>query len=282
MRIDSHQHFWDYGANSADYVWMSDEYSQLRQNFGPAELQPLLEKYKFNGTVAVQARELDIENDYLLNLASNHPFILGVVGWLDLCDPEVETRIEPYAENPLLKGLRMLIHDRADPEFAVSPAHLNGIGLLDRFNLSYDLLLRPEHLDPSIRLVDLFPHQRFVLDHIAKPNIAAGEWEPWASGISRLAQRENVYSKLSSIITQSNWTEWSPAQLAPYLDHVFQCFGAERLMIGSDWPVSILATEYGATMNLVMDWCDQLSVDEKSAILGETCAKFYQLEPCGG
>lgn len=261
---------------------MTDEYRQLRQNFEPSDLQRQLDQCGFDGTVAVQARELEIENEYLLNLASKHPFILGVVGWLDLCDPDIESRIEFYSDNPLLKGLRMLIHDRADLEFAVSPAHVNGIGLLDRFNLSYDLLLRPEHLEPATRLVDLFPNQRFVVDHIAKPDIAAGDWEPWASGISSFAERQNVYCKLSSIITQCDWAEWSTAQLTPYLDHVFQCFSSERLMIGSDWPVSTLAADYGTTVCQVMDWSDRLSVGEKSAILGETCAKFYQLKLQGG
>lgn len=282
MRIDAHQHFWDFEANAMDYVWMTDEYSSLRQNFGPVDLKPLLEIHGFQGTVAVQARELDDENDYLLALAATYPFILGVVGWLDLCHPDVESLIELYAENPRLKGLRMLLHDRTDPGFAVSPDHVRGVGLLERYNLSYDLLIKPQHLEPARRLVDLFPNQRFVVDHIAKPNIAAGSFEPWARDIAELARRGNVCCKLSSMITQSNWSGRSVAQFAPYLEHALDIFGPARLMIGSDWPVCTVAADYGKTMNLVTTWASRLSEDEQDAILGNTCARFYDLGPTHG
>lgn len=282
MRIDAHQHFWDYAAHPHDYAWMSEQYASLRRRFGPEDLAPLLGSLAIAGTVAVQARETVIETDYLLGLADRHDFILGVVGWLDLCDPRIEADIEAYAQHDKLKGLRMLIHDRADTEFACSPAHVRGVGFLARHGLAYDLLLKPQHLRAATELVDRLPQQAFVVDHIAKPDIAAGAFEPWSSDIERLAQRPNVFCKLSSLITQADWQHWQPGDFKRYLDHVLAVFGPSRLMMGSDWPVSTVVSDYATTMSLVLDWMSPLSVDEQAAICGQTCAAFYRLRRPSG
>lgn len=254
QRIDAHQHFWDYAAHPDQYVWMTDDLSVLRRNFGPADLKPLLDDQGMQGTVAVQAREMAEETDYLLALAADHPFVLGVVGRLDLCDPDIEPAVARVAQNPRLKGLRMLIHDRPDPNFAASPAHLRGVGLLARHDLSYDLLLKPHNIPSALALVDAVPDQSFVLDHIAKPDIAQGRFEPWATDIRQLARRPNVTCKLSSLITQANWSAWRPSDFTRYLDHVLACFGPNRLMIGSDWPVCTLAAGYAQTLGIVREW----------------------------
>ena len=279
MKIDSHQHFWNFTVHAEDYVWMSDEYGVLRRDFLPDDLAPILTEIGFDGTVAVQARELVAETDFLLELADRTPWILGVVGWIDLCAPDAEPLVERYAAQPKLKGLRLLIHDRPDPEFAVSPDHVRGIGWLARYSLTYDLLLKPPHLRPATRLVDQFPNQKFVVDHIAKPDIASGGLSPWAEDLRDLARRPNVFCKVSGLVTTADWATWTPAQFAPYLDVVLEAFGPSRLMIGSDWPVCTCAASYQRTMQTTMDWAACLSADEQAELLGGTCANFYGLKP---
>ncbi|MDH4442459.1 MAG: amidohydrolase family protein [Rhizobium sp.] len=278
MRIDAHQHFWNYSDHPRDYVWMTDEYASLRRNFGPSDLKPILDENGFSGSVVVQARELSSETAHLLKLAAEHSFILGVVGWLDLCNSKVEAQIASFANDRKLRGLRMLIHDRPDPDFAMSSEHVEGVSLLERYGLTYDLLLKPPHILSATRLVARLPNQLFVVDHIAKPDIASGLFEPWGRELAILAKHDNVYCKLSSLVTQAVWERWSPAEITPYLDHVLEVFGAERLMIGSDWPVSTVAADYRTTVNVVLEWTGRLSASEQAAILGGTCRRFYGLE----
>lgn len=277
LRIDAHQHFWDYAAHPGHYVWMTHELDTLRRNFGPADLKPMLDSQGIDGSIAVQAREISGETSYLLALAKDNPMIRGVVGWLDLCDPAIEPAIEQAAQNPCLRGLRMLIHDQPDPDFAASPAHMRGVACLARYGLAYDLLLKPQHIKPAITLVDALPEQTFVLDHIAKPDIAHNVFEPWASDIARLAERQNVSCKLSSLVTQANWANWRSADYARYLDHVLARFGADRLMIGSDWPVCTLAADHSQTLGVVRDWASKLSQSEQDSILGMAAQRIYRL-----
>jgi L-fuconolactonase len=277
MRLDSHQHFWNYSRDAADYVWMTDELAPLKRNFEPEDLQPLLQEAGFDGAVTVQARETVSETEYLLGLAAAHPIVRGVVGWVDLCDPMVERDIERFSDNPTLKGFRMLIHDRADPDFADSEPHRRGVSMLKRYGLTYDLLLRPPHIASATRLVDALPEQPFVVDHIAKPLIAKGEFSPWHEDLTALSRRPNVLCKLSGLVTEADWDNWTPDQIRPYLDVVLDLFGPERLMIGSDWPVCTVAAEYGEVMSLVVDWTDRLSADERDAVLGGNCARFYNI-----
>ncbi|MGL4398462.1 MAG: amidohydrolase family protein [Luteolibacter sp.] len=279
MKIDSHQHFWNYTAHAEDYVWMSEEYGALRRDFLPGDLAPILTEMGFDGTVAVQAREMLAETDFLLDLAGRTPWMLGVVGWIDLCAADAEPLIERYAAHPMLKGLRLLIHDRPDPEFAVSPEHLRGIGWLERNGLTYDLLLKPPHLRPATRLVDQFPDQKFVVDHLAKPDISRSGFSPWAEDLHELARRPHVFCKVSGMVTEADWATWTPAKLAPYLDVALEAFGPARLMIGSDWPVCTCAASYQRTMQATIDWTASLSTSEQAAILGGNCARFYDLEP---
>ncbi len=278
MRIDAHQHFWDYEAHPADYVWMRGEYGALRRGFLPADLAPLLRATGVDGTVAVQARELVGETDWLLELADATPWILGVVGWVDICAPDAEPVIARYAAHPKLKGLRMLIHDRPDVEFAVSPAHVRGLGWLARHGLSYDLLLRPEHLGPATRLVDRLPDQPFVIDHLAKPDIAGGVLSPWREDIREIARRPNVFCKVSALVTTADWATWSSFQFAPYLDVLLEAFGPERLMVGSDWPVCTCAASYQRTLAVALEWARQLGAAEADAVLAGTCARYYGLD----
>nr|WP_306264880.1 amidohydrolase family protein [Pararhizobium sp. IMCC3301] len=277
MRLDAHQHFWNYTENADDFVWMTDDLGVLQQNFLPADLAPLLAAANMDGCIAVQAREVQAETDYLLDLAASNPVIKGVVGWVDLCAPDVEAHIEPYTDTPALKGFRMLIHDREDADFADSAEHARGVASLAKFGLSYDLLLRTIHLPSAIRLVDSLPDQPFVVDHIAKPKMDGSDWKAWQFGMQEIAKRPNVLCKLSGLVTEADWSAWQAASFTPYLDTVLEAFGPERLMIGSDWPVCTLAADYQTTLDIVSTWAGRLSATEQAAIMGGTCAKFYSV-----
>lgn len=277
LRIDAHQHFWDYSKHAADYVWMGANDGVLKRNFMPADLVPLLDQAGLHGSIAVQARELPEETRFLLDLAADHSRILGVVGWLDLCAPDIESTIEVHATDKKLRGLRMLIHDRADPNFADSPAHLRGVSLLDRHGLTYDLLLRPEHLAAATRLVDALPQQRFVIDHIAKPRISERPDPGWTKAIREIAGRSNVWCKISGLSTLQKSDLLSATSLHCTLNSVLDVFGARRCMVGSDWPVCLLGASYADTAAITLDWASTLSTDERDALFGQTCVDFYKL-----
>ncbi|MFW6293545.1 MAG: amidohydrolase family protein [Spirochaetota bacterium] len=276
MRVDAHQHFWHY--NDSDYVWMTGELGRLARHFGPEDLRPLLDAAGIDATIAVQARQMLEENDYLLDIADRHDWVLGVVGWVDFESDDVDAQLDRYAAHPKFRGVRELIHDMPDDEYATSDAHLAGVARLAPRGLSYDLLLRPQHIGPAMRLVDRLPDQPFVVDHIAKPRIAAGELHPWAQEIGELARRANVCCKLSGMVTEADWDSWGPADLRPYIDVCLEAFGPDRLMLGSDWPVCTCAGDYERVVSVVIDYVSNLSPDEQEAILGGTCLRFYGLE----
>jgi len=274
VRVDAHQHFWRYNRN--DYVWMTGELTRLARDFGPRDLLPLLQGLSFQGTIAVQARQMLAENDYLLGLADQHEWMLGVVGWVDFSSADVDRQLEQYAAHPKFRGVRELIHDMPDDDYAVSLDHASGVRRLEALGLAYDLLLKPRHIPAAIRLVDSLPRQRFVVDHIAKPEIAAGRMEPWKGRIMDLARRPNVWCKLSGMATEADWRTWKPEQLWPYLDVCLEVFGPKRLMIGSDWPVCTCAGPYSTVMSAVIEYVGKLSSSEQQAILGDTCLAFYR------
>ena len=277
MRIDAHQHFWNYTANPNDFAWMTDDLFALQNNFLPQDLEPLISQAGYEGTIAVQAREMEVETDFLLELANNNSIIKGVVGWVDLCSTDVKQSLERYADDSLLKGFRMIIHDHADLDFANSEAHARGIGYLEQYGWTYDLLLKTIHLPSAIQLVDRYPTQKFVVDHIAKPANDKSDWDVWLTGIRAIAERTNVFCKLSGLVTEGDWQNWNPTDFTPFLEEVLKAFSIERLMIGSDWPVCTLAADYGSAMNIVVSWAGQFNIDEREALFGRTCARFYDV-----
>lgn len=279
MKIDAHQHFWKY--NREEYPWMGSDKKAIASDHMPSDLKPELDSAGFHGTVAVQARQLRKETDFLLELANRYSWIRGVVGWLDLAAPDLQYQLEVYRQYPALKGLRELIHDMADPRYAESDDHVRGVALLQRYGLRYDLLLRTAHIEPAIALVDRLPGQLFVIDHIAKPDIAAGEFEEWRVRIQEIARRPTVYCKLSGMVTEARWDSWSAADFHRYMDVCLEAFGASRLMIGSDWPVCTLAGSYGGVMQVVEGYVERLSEAEQAAILGGTAVRFYGLGGTG-
>jgi len=276
MQIDCHQHFWRYDPDQ--YGWMTDAMAALCRDYLPADLTPHLDALGFDGSIAVQARQMIEETDWLLRLAEAESRILGVVGWFDLCSQSLPDQLERYRAHPKLVGARHVVHDEPDDRFMLRPEFRRGIAMLADAELAYDLLLRPRHLKLALELVDEFEDQLFVLDHIAKPEIRDHVVSGWSEDVARLAERPNVFCKLSGLVTEADWTNWQPSDFRPYLDVVLGAFGAERLMIGSDWPVCTLAADYGAAMRLVIEYVGALSADERAGILGDNCARFYGVQ----
>ncbi len=276
MKIDSHQHFWNY--NPDDYGWISDDMEILRKDYLPDRLKTELSSAGFDGSVAVQARQSLEETQWLLNLADKHNFIKGVVGWVDLCSPDVEKQLMHFSANPKLVGVRHVIHDEQDVNFMLRKSFLNGIAFLKKFGLTYDILIFPEHLPNTIQLVSRFPEQIFILDHIAKPPVKDKKTSPWKEDIEKLARFGNVCCKLSGMVTEANVKNWKQEEFIPYLNIVFDAFGTDRLMIGSDWPVCTLGGSYGQILQVVLDYISNFPEQDKKKILGENAIKAYKLK----
>jgi L-fuconolactonase len=256
---------------------MTDEMASIRRDFLPADLKPLLDGLGFDGCVAVQARQNLEETRWLLELAGRHDFIRGVVGWVDLRSPQLASQLGEFAGKEKLVGVRHIVQDEPDDDFIRREDFRRGIAELEEFDLAYDVLIYPRQLGAAIRLVEEFPNQRFVLDHIAKPAIANGKMEPWQTGLRPLAQAPNLYCKLSGMVTEARWNGWHVADFHPYLDAVFEAFGPGRLMIGSDWPVCTLSASYESAMGIVCDYIQQFPAADQEGILGGNCARFYRL-----
>ena len=276
MKIDSHQHFWIY--NPSEYGWISDEMEILKKDYLPEQLQKELFSAGFDGSITVQARQILEETKWILGLAEQNSFIKGVVGWVDLCSPEVEEQLVQFSEHPKLVGLRHVVHDEPDDNFILRKDFLNGISHLKKFGLTYDILIFPRHLPNTIQFVSQFPEQLFVLDHIAKPLIKDKKVSPWREGIEKLAGYKNVYCKLSGMVTEADVKNWKQEDLIPYLDIVFDAFDTDRLIIGSDWPVCRVAGLYKQVLKVVLDYIETYSDEDKNKILGENALRVYRLK----
>jgi L-fuconolactonase len=277
MRIDAHQHLWAY--NAAEYGWIDDSMAAIRRDFLPKDLRVELSQNDFQGSVAVQARQTMEETRWLLELADRSPNILGVVGWVDLCSQEAHAQLTSVARNPKLVGIRHIVQAEPDDRFLLRQDFLRGVGMLEEFDLAYDILIYTRHLPVAAEFVERFPGQRFVLDHLAKPPIKAGEIDFWAAGIRRLASFPNVFCKLSGLVTEADWQRWTPEQIDPYLDVAFEAFGPSRLMVGSDWPVCLVAATYGRAMEVVRDYVRRHCPEASEAVLGGNAQRFYRLKP---
>jgi L-fuconolactonase len=274
--IDAHHHFWQ--LSKYDYVWMSPDLGALYRDFGPEDLRPLLKNQDIDRTVLVQTISSDDETSWFLELADQYEFIAGVVGWVDLTDPQVGKRLDELKDSPKFVGIRHQVHDEPDPDWLIRDDVQRGLSELARRSIPYDLLIRPQHLSVSRRVVEEFPELRFVVDHIAKPAIASRGWDDWATGIAALAVYPNVACKLSGMITEADWERCQPADLAPYIRHVIEQFGTDRVMFGSDWPVCLLADTYDKVVEGLTANLDQLSNHERQAVFGKTAAAWYGLK----
>jgi L-fuconolactonase len=272
MKIDSHQHFWAYDA--AQYPWIPPG-SPLHRDWLPADLAPLLAQAGLDGCVAVQARQSLEESRWLLSLADHAPIIKGVVGWVDLQSEKVAEELSQFAPHAKLCGVRHVVQDEPDDDFMLRPNFLRGIRQLQQFDLTYDILIYPKQLPAAIELVQRFPEQPFVLDHIAKPFIKTGVLSPWSEQIRELARLSNVSCKVSGMITEADHAQWKADDFKPYLDVVFEAFGEDRLMYGSDWPVCLFAGDYPRMFALIEDYTRQLCTAARDKFYGGNAARFY-------
>ncbi|QEG36684.1 amidohydrolase family protein [Bythopirellula goksoeyrii] len=275
MRIDAHQHYWRYDA--IEYDWIDDSMQRIRRDFLPKDLQPQIQAAGIEGVISVQARQSLTETKWLLQLADENEFIRGVVGWVPLVTPIVGETLQQLATNPKLRAVRHVVQDEPDDDFILRDDFNQGIGLLQQFDLAYDILIFERQLTQTIAFVDRHPNQVFILDHIAKPRIGANLIEPWRRNITNLAKRQNVYCKLSGMVTEGHFADWSSAQLRPYWEVVLQAFGPSRLMFGSDWPVCLVACDYVRWFETVVTFAAQLSEAEQQSLFGATAVEAYSL-----
>jgi L-fuconolactonase len=279
MRVDSHQHFWRY--TTAEYGWIDDSMAALRRDFLPADALREMAGAGVDACVAVQARQTLEETRWLLELADANPFVAGVVGWIDLQAGDAEEQLARFATHSKLVGVRHIVQSEPDDLFMLRPAFCRGISLLNDRDLTYDILIYPKHLPVAAELVARFPRQRFVLDHLAKPDIRGGDSREWEKGIRELAKSPQVFCKLSGLITEADWTRWTPAEIRPYLDVAFDCFGAHRLLAGSDWPVCTLAADYARTIALLDDYMGERPIEERDAVMGGNAMRLWRLKTVG-
>lgn len=273
MRIDAHQHFWQY--DPARDRWITDDMAALKKNFLPQHLLPELIRHKLTGCISVQADPSEAETLFLLDLSGRHEAIHGVVGWVDLCADNIAERLESFAKDPKLCGFRHIVQSEPDDRFMLRPSFLRGIERLKDFGFTYDILIYPRQLSAAIELVSRHPEQPFVLDHIAKPAIKEKKYLPWAYDLRSLARNRNVYCKVSGLVTEADWQSWRSQDFKPYLDLVFEIFGVDRIMFGSDWPVCLLAANYGEVHQIVEDYTRDLSAGDRDKIFGLNAAHFY-------
>jgi L-fuconolactonase len=276
MRIDAHQHFWHY--DSQRDAWITPEMAAIRRDFGPADLQPLLAQHGFDGCVAVQASQSESETEWLLAHAAAHPFIKGVVGWVDLQAPDIAERLASLRQFELLKGFRHMLQGEADRALLLTPAFRRGIAALGPLGYTYDLLILPDQLDYARQLATDFPEQPFILDHLAKPPIKTQEIGDWARDVRALAALGNTWCKVSGLVTAADWQAWQPQDFRPYLDVVFEAFGTERVVFGSDWPVCNVAGGYRAVVGLAHAYLAAFSAAEQAGFWGGNAARFYSLQ----
>jgi len=275
MVIDSHQHFWIF--DPVRDSWITPEMNTIQRDFLPADLKPMLDENGIDGCVAVQADQSDAETEFLLHLAEANDFIKGVVGWIDLRGAGLYDRLEKYSQFEQLKGFRHVV--QSEPAgFLLQPDFIKGVAQLAAFDFTYDILVYPTQLADAYIFAKQLPSVRFVLDHIAKPYIKKEEIEPWATDIRKLAELPNVSCKVSGMVTEADWYTWKKSDFRPYLDVVFDSFGSDRLLFGSDWPVCLVAAQYGKMKSLVTDYIAAFTETEQGKIMGKNAEAFYKLE----
>ena len=274
IRIDSHQHFWKY--NPTRDAWITDQMKVIQRDFLPHDLAPILKENILDGCVTVQADQSETETQFLLELAAKNDFVKGVVGWVDLRSDELHKRLEFYSDFKKLKGFRHIV--QAEPVGFMRGAEFSkGIGALRQYNFTYDILIYPHQIQDAIWLVSHHPDQKFVVDHLAKPNIREKEFNSWSAQMKELASHTNVYCKLSGMVTEANWDKWTNEDFKPYLDFIINHFGTNRIMYGSDWPVCLLAAYYHKQLNILEEFLLTFSSSEIDKIMGENAIRFYNL-----
>ena len=275
MIIDSHQHFWKY--DPVKHSWINEDMSVLQRDFLPEDFESVYQNNGVQGSIAVQADQSEEETLFLLDQARQYDWIKGVVGWVDLSSSHVADRLAYFSQFPKLKGFRHVLQDEADPEFILRPAFQNGLGLLRDYGFTYDVLIFPHQMEGAIKTVEKHQDQRFVIDHIAKPYIKRREINTWAGHMRRLGSYEHVYCKISGIVTEADWSGWQYEDFVPYLDVVFEAFGTDRLMFGSDYPVCLLAGNFSQVKSILDKYLIQFSDEIRKKIWNLNASTFYGL-----
>lgn len=275
MIIDAHHHFWKY--NASEFGWIPDDWNHIQRDFVPADLEAEIRTAGVDGVISVQARQTLEETRWLLELAAEHEFIQGVVGWVPLADLRLKDELDLLAANKKLRGVRHVVQGESDPEFLLRPAFEAGIRALREYGLAYDILIFEHQLEQAIRFVDRHPEQVFIVDHIAKPAIAKGLLNPWSKLLLELGQRENVGCKLSGMVTEADPKNWTPESLTPYFEVALEAFGPQRILYGTDWPVCLAGVSYTNWLTTVQTALMSLSESERSAIFADNAKRFYSL-----
>ena len=276
LKIDAHQHFWKF--DPIRDTWIEPHMAVIQRDFMPDDLWPVLQEVGIDGCVLVQVDQSEDENDFLLENAARYDFIKGVVGWVDLWDPNVEQRLAHYRKFPKMKGYRHVLQGEKDRALMLNPNFKRGIGFLKQFGYTYDILIYPDQLGYTKDFVAAFPDQPFVLDHIAKPHIKDRYiTDEWKDAMHAVAAYPNVYCKISGMVTEADWKYWKPEHFRVYIDTVVEAFGTDRILYGSDWPVCLLAASYQQTLSIVQDYFSSFSAEEQAAFFGGNAIKFYNL-----
>src|SRR5256885_5896326 len=276
MNIDAHQHFWKY--DPVRDAWITDAMAVLMRDLLAAELMRECDANNIDASIAVQADQSENETMFLMDLARENPRVAGVVGWADLCSPGVAERLRFFSQFEKLRGFRHIAQAEPDDRFLMRPDFVRGIAALREFGLAYDILIYPRQLPAAIELAAKCPEQRFVIDHLAKPEIKNGKIEPWAAHIKTIAQNKNVYCKLSGLVTEADWNRWTADDCKPYLEIALEAFGPGRLMFGSDWPVCLLAGSYGQVKKIIESFLTGVPTEGRQKIFGGNAIEFYRLK----
>ncbi len=275
QKIDAHQHFWKF--DPVRDSWITDDMPAIQKDFMPQDILPLLQEHGFTGTIVVQSNQSEEENVFQLKNAAEHDFIKGVVGWVDLQAENVEDRLAHYAQFSKMKGFRHVLQGETDRALMLKPSFKKGISLLSKYNFTYDILIFPDQLEYAAELVKEFPDQMFVIDHIAKPGIKNKKIAGWKEDIQNIAEAENVYCKISGMVTEADLENWKKEDIKPYIDIVAEAFGTNRIMYGSDWPVCLLAASYDSVLDIVKEYFASFSKNEQDNFFGKNAFTFYNL-----
>jgi len=276
MRIDAHQHYWN--ISRGDYGWITPEFPVLYRDFLPADLQPERERHRIDGTILVQAAPTYEETDYVLSLAEGEPSVLGVVGWLDLADPDHLRHYERHRIHPKYKGFRLMIQDMPDARAILEPSFIRSLRHFEERQVPVDLLVKHSQLEPLLELLSHVPRLKGVIDHIAKPDIRNGVYETWLRHMGEIAGYPNLYCKLSGMVTEADRANWRHADYGTCVRGIAALFGPDRIMFGSDWPVCLLAASYGEVIEVLeRSLPDDWSVEDRQKLYGENAGLFYNL-----
>jgi L-fuconolactonase len=273
--IDSHVHFWKY--NKLKDAWITDEMKLLQNDFLPQHLKPVLRENKIDGVIAVQANQSENETNFLLKLSNENAIIKGIVGWVDLQNENLENKLLYYSKYNIIKGFRHIVQGEPDG-FLENKKFLNGIKALQVFGFTYDILIYEKQLKEAVEFVNKFPTQKFIIDHCAKPSIKNNRIKEWKILMNEIAKNENIYCKLSGLITEAAWNIWNEKDFYPYLDVAFEAFGTDRLLFGSDWPVMLVSGIYDQWKKLLENYMMNFSIAEKQKVFEENAIKFYNLK----